>query len=187
MRLYLLKLKNKPRYFAAKLTFSVLSGIDAILLPGKNRKRHSHFDFHIHASSAKDWLTYDNPAYARAIQQIEHISAHLEKILSNAHFKSIKKDHYTMHSLFLLHEALTLIYRNLTSFRRLINLRRRPVTTAVKRIAASGRENLNLAKMQAETTNTDMLGNPKFSAMHTAFDKCFEHLGKYSDELAGMN
>jgi hypothetical protein len=181
MRLYLLKLKNRPRYFAAKLTRAVLLDLDCLLRPGKRNKKHLAYDFQRYTSEAKDYLTYDNPSYSRAIQQIESITSLLEKILLDAHFNSIKNDHYTIHSFFLLREALALIYKNL------IALIKEPTASAVKLIAVNARENLRLARKQAATTDAEILGDQKFNAMHNSFGKCFEHLEKYADELAGIN
>ena len=181
MRLYLLRLKNKPLYFAAKLTRAILSDIEHFLRPEKHKKKHTHYDLQKHISGAKDHFTYDNPAYSRAIHHIENIAAYMEKIYFDTRLHHVKTNEDLRYSLFLLHEALELIYQDL------IALRKKPIVPHIKRIAAHARKNLYLAKRQAALNETDFIGNLKFDSIYTSLDGCFDCLEKYFDELANVN
>jgi len=106
MRLYILKLKNKPLYSIARLTRAILLDLDRFLHPAKPGKKHAHYDFQHQAALARDHCTFDNPAYSRAVQQLENFSAHLERIRFDAHGRAAQGDEFIRYSFFLLHEAL---------------------------------------------------------------------------------
>lgn len=188
MRLYLLKLKNKPLYFAAKLTRAVLSDLEYFLHPAKRKKKHAHYELQNRLAGAKDHFTYDNPAYWRAIQQIENIAAYLEKIYFDARWghtllqgvSPVKDDEYIRYSFFLLREALGLIYKDLTALRRI------PASPDIKLIAAHARKNLHLARRQAALDDSDFIGNLKFDSIYASLGKCFDCLEKYFDDLAAI-
>ncbi|MBU2572959.1 MAG: hypothetical protein KKH28_02635 [Elusimicrobia bacterium] len=180
MRLYLLKLKNKPLYCAAKLTRAILSDIEHSLHPAKHKKKHTHYDLQKHLAVAKDHFTYANPAYSRAIQQIENLAAYLEKIHFDMRSRSAQNDEYIRYSFFLLREALGLIYKDL------ISLRKQPASPEIKLIAAHARKNLQLAKRQAALDDANFIGNLKFGSICNSLDKCFDCLEKYFDELADI-
>jgi hypothetical protein len=180
MRLYILKLKNKPLYFTARLTHAILLDLDRFLHPAKHKKKHAHHDFLHQVALAREHCTYDNPAYALAIQQLENLAAHLERIRFDAHGRAAQGDEFIRYSFFLLHEALEIIYRNL------IALRRRPPFPDIRIISNHARKNLQLARRQAAMDDADFIGNLKFDSIYISLGKCFDCLEKYFEALSGI-
>lgn len=180
MRLYILKLKNKPLYHVARLARAVLLELELFLQPAKHKKKHAHYDLQHQVALAKDHFTYDNPAYSRTIQRIDDIAAHLERIRFDARGREAQGDQFIRYSVFLLHEALEIIYRNL------IALRRSPPFPDIRVIANHARKNLQLARRQAAMDDADFIGNLKFDSIYISLGRCFDSLEQFFDELADM-
>lgn len=180
MRLYILKLKNRPLYHVAGLTRAVLRDLEHFLHPDKGGKKHAHYDLQHHVALAKDHCTYDKPAYSRAIQRIENIAARLERIRFDAQGRAAQTDQFIRYSAFLLHEALEIIYRNL------IALRRRPPFPDVRVIANHARKNLQLARRQAALDDAGFIPNLKFDSIYLELGRCFDCLEQFFDDLADI-
>lgn len=180
MRLYFLKLKDKPLYFAAKMTRALTADIEYFLHPAKHRKEYCNFDLQKHLSGAKGPLDHSDPAFSRALSQLGHIAAYLDKIRFDARGGSAQSDEYIRHAFFQLQEALELIYRDLTA------LRKKPASGEIKLIAAGARKNLYQARRQAAQDDASFIGNLKFDSICISLDKCFDSVEKYFDELAGI-
>lgn len=180
MRLYILKLKNKPLYFVAGLTRAILLDLDHFLHPAKRKKKPAHYDFPHQVALAREHCTYDNPAFSRTIQQLENLAAHLERIRFDSHGRAAQGDEFIRYSFFLLHEALEIIYRNL------IALRRRPPFPDIRVISNHAGKNLRLARRQAALDNADFIANLKFDSIYVSLGKCFDCLEQYFDALSGI-